>query len=73
MLDLGEASPEKLPELSTDEKIVLALLQRQGGRTADELMAESGLDFAALQSCLLTLSAAGLAVFAGLRDRKSVV
>ena len=65
MLDLGEASPARLPELSTDEKIVLALLQRQGGRTADELMAESGLDFAALQSCLLTLSAAGLAVFAG--------
>lgn len=66
MLDLEEGlPPPKPPELSTDEKIVLALLQRQGGRTADELMAESGLDFAALQGCLLGLSAAGLAVPAG--------
>lgn len=64
MLDLG-APPEDPPELSTDEKVVLALLQRQGGRTADDLMAESGLDLAALQGCLMALSAAGLAVPAG--------
>lgn len=65
MLDLGESVPNAAPELSTDEKIVLALLQRQGGRTTDELMAESGLDLATLQGCLMTLSAAGLAVPAG--------
>ncbi|MDO4785538.1 MAG: DNA-processing protein DprA [Fretibacterium sp.] len=65
MLDLGESAPNAAPELSTDEKIVLALLQRQGGRTTDELMAESGLDLATLQGCLMTLSAAGLAVPAG--------
>ena len=64
MLDLGEAPPPS-PALSTDEKVVLALLQRQGGRTADELMAESGLELATLQGCLMSLSALGLAVPAG--------
>ena len=48
-----------------DEKVVLALLQRQGNRTVDELLSESGLDFATLQTCLMTLSASGLAVSGG--------
>ncbi|MCR4818563.1 MAG: DNA-processing protein DprA [Fretibacterium sp.] len=53
------------PELSTDEKIVLALLQRQGSRTMDDLLAESGLSFTVLQTCLLTLSANGLVISSG--------
>ena len=53
------------PELTTDEKVVLALLQRQGSRTMDDLLSESGLSFPALQACLLTLSANGLAISSG--------
>ena len=65
VLDLEDAPPRPAPELSVDEKIVLGLLQRQGNRTMDELLAESGLDFATLQTCMLTLSANGLAVASG--------
>ena len=54
-----------VPELSADEKVVLALLQRQGNRTVDELLSESGLDFATLQTCLMTLSASGLVLSGG--------
>ena len=38
---------------------------RTTGGAADELMAESGLDLAALQGWLMALSAAGLAIPAG--------
>ena len=68
VLDLGDAPQAEAPAqvaLSTDEKVVLALLQRQGNRTADDLMAESGLDFATLQTCLMALTANGLAVSGG--------
>ena len=64
VLDLEE-TPRPQPALSTDEKVVLALLQRQGGRTMDELLAESGLDFVTLQTCMMTLSANGLAIVSG--------
>lgn len=60
-----EDSPRLAPTLSTDEKIVLGLLQRQGGRTADELLAESGLDMASLQTALMTLTAARFVTSSG--------
>ncbi|NLL36314.1 MAG: DNA-protecting protein DprA [Fretibacterium sp.] len=63
LIDFGPPNPA--PALSTDEKIVLSLLQRQGGRTVDELLAESGLDFPVLQTCLLELAAAHLIVPSG--------
>ena len=65
VLDLDEPAARPQPPLSTDEKVVLALLQRQGGRTMDELLAESGLDLVTLQTCMMTLSASGLAVVSG--------
>ena len=46
--------------LSTDEKVILELLRRQGGRTLDDLLAESGLGMPALQMSLINLSANGL-------------
>lgn len=66
VLDL-ETTPEArvAPALSTDEKVVLGLLQRQGSRTMDELLSESGLDFATLQTCLVSLSASGLILPSG--------
>ncbi|MBR1673231.1 MAG: DNA-processing protein DprA [Fretibacterium sp.] len=68
-LEVGEeaAAPRHAPapELTTDERVLLAVLQRQGGRTMDDLLAESGLDFVTLQTCLMTLSANGLAVSSG--------
>jgi DNA-binding IclR family transcriptional regulator len=39
---------------------VLELLRRRGGRTLDDLMEESGLNFVEAQSCLATLCAANL-------------
>ncbi|MCR5346790.1 MAG: DNA-processing protein DprA [Fretibacterium sp.] len=69
MLDLSpqeENSPKPAaPELTTDEKLLLALLQRQGSVTMDDLLAESGLSFPVLQTCLMTLSANGLAISSG--------
>ena len=46
--------------LSASEKSVLELLRRKGGRTLDDLMAESGLGFVEVQSCLAALCAANL-------------
>lgn len=61
----GPSPKRAIPELSTDEKVVLSLLQRQGSRTMDDLLVESGLSFPVLQTCLLTLSANGLAISSG--------
>ena len=47
-------------ELSDDDKIIYSLLQRQGGRTLDELIIESGLDVVTVQSALMSLEADGL-------------
>ncbi|MBQ9564063.1 MAG: DNA-processing protein DprA [Synergistaceae bacterium] len=61
-LDVASTAPAAPPpNLSTDEKIVLELLNRQGNRTMDSLLSESGLNFAALQTCLMSLLAKGLA------------
>ena len=59
-LPLEEPAPAPAVSLSTDEKIVLELLQRQGNRTLDSLLSESGLDMPTLQTCVITLSANGL-------------
>lgn len=50
------------PELSDNEKIVYSILQKQGGRTIDDLLIESGLDFVSLQDVLLELEAEGLII-----------
>lgn len=65
LINFGDETINTSPVLTTDEKIVLALLQRQGGRTSDELLAESGLDFTTLQTCLMTLTAERLAIPSG--------
>jgi DNA processing protein len=62
LLDFGEPSPLSLSE---NEKLVLGLLQRRGGRTLDDLMSESGLGFVDMQSCLATLSASSLVYASG--------
>jgi len=64
ILNLGEDAPAAHP-LSEQEKFVLELLQRRGGRTLDDLMEESGLGFAEMQSCLATLSASNLVYSSG--------
>jgi DNA-binding IclR family transcriptional regulator len=51
--------------LSENEKLVLSLLQRKGGRTLDDLMNESGLGLADMQSCLATLCASSLVYSSG--------
>ncbi|MDR1875544.1 MAG: DNA-processing protein DprA [Synergistaceae bacterium] len=53
------------PELTENEKNVLGLLRRRGGRTLDDLMEESGLGLTDVQSCLATLCASGLACASG--------
>ena len=54
-LNLDEA-----PELSDEAQAVYSLLQRQGGRTADEIVMESGQDFMSVNSSLMELEAEGL-------------
>ena len=48
------------PDLSDEEKIIYSLLQRQGGRLADDLTMESKLDFMTVQEALMNLEADGL-------------
>jgi DNA processing protein len=63
LLDFGEGEPSFTAPpaaLSANEKALLELLRRKGGRTLDDLMAESGLGFVEAQSCLVALSAANL-------------
>ncbi|MDR1977835.1 MAG: DNA-processing protein DprA [Synergistaceae bacterium] len=62
LLDFGGGPPLCLSE---DEKLVLGLLQRKGGRTVDDLMDESGLGFVEMQSCLATLCASSLVYASG--------
>ncbi|MDR2180958.1 MAG: DNA-processing protein DprA [Synergistaceae bacterium] len=62
LLDFGEPAPLSLSE---NEKRVLGLLQRRGGRTLDDLMNESGLTFVDMQSCLATLCASSLVYASG--------
>jgi len=50
---------QQLP-LSDKDKLVLALLQRKGNRTLDDILEESKLGFVEAQLCLATLCAAGL-------------
>ena len=50
------------PELSDDDKIIYSLLQRQGGRTLDDLLMESKLDVITVQTSLMTLEADGLII-----------
>jgi DNA processing protein len=55
-----EFGPAASPALSADEEKLLELLRRRGGRTLDDLMAESGLGLAETQSSLTVLCASGL-------------
>lgn len=48
------------PELTDEEKIVFSFLQRNGGRTTDELMIEVGLNVWEVQTALTDLEAEGL-------------
>ena len=60
--DTGSSLNIKTPELNDEEKIVYSLLQRHGGRTIDEILIESGLDFINVQSALIELEADGLII-----------
>ncbi|MDR1740305.1 MAG: DNA-processing protein DprA [Synergistaceae bacterium] len=55
------AKPETPPDppMSGDEQRVLEILKSKGGRTADEIMAESGLGLQSVQAALATLLAYG--------------
>ncbi|MBR0257889.1 MAG: hypothetical protein IJQ58_09155, partial [Synergistaceae bacterium] len=55
--DSEAANTTTPPELSDDAKAVYSLIQRYGGRTADELLTDSGLDFMAVQSAIMELQA----------------
>ncbi|MBQ7544996.1 MAG: DNA-processing protein DprA [Synergistaceae bacterium] len=61
-LSLGLGEP---PELSEDAQAVYSLLQRQGGRTADEIVRETGQDFVSVNSALMELEAEALITNAG--------
>ena len=50
------------PDLSDDDKIIYSLLQRQGGRLIDEIIAESKLDASSVQFSLMSLEAEGLII-----------
>ena len=54
--DSEAANTTTPPELSDDAKTVYSLIQRYGGRTADELLTDSGLDFMAVQSAIMDIS-----------------
>ena len=62
LLSFGKTGPACL---SGNEKLVLGLLQRKGGRMLDDLMRESGLGFVEAQTCLATLCASGLVYASG--------
>ena len=49
-------------KLTDNEKIIYALLQRQGGRTQDEIVIETGLDFLDIQEGLMNLEAEGVII-----------
>ena len=53
---------EELPpiELSDTEQVIYSLLQKQGNKLLDEIIAESGLDEDDIQDALMTLQAEGL-------------
>ena len=53
------------PVLDDSEKTVYSLLQRMGTKTDDEIMIESGLDFADISMVLMNLEAEGLIVSTG--------
>lgn len=53
---------KKQPELSDHEKKVYTLIQRQGNRTTDEILSETGLDLIIVQSAILSLEAEGLII-----------
>ncbi|MDR1377919.1 MAG: DNA-processing protein DprA [Synergistaceae bacterium] len=63
LLNFGEEASE--PRLSEKEKLLLELLRRKGGRTLDDLLAESGLSFVEIQMCLAVLTASNLAYSSG--------
>jgi DNA processing protein len=65
LLDFGGDAAAPAVSLSANEKTVLDLLRRRGGRTLDDLMGEGGLNFVDAQSCLATLSAANLVYSSG--------
>ena len=60
--DSPQPTTKQAPELTDNEKIIYSLLQRQGGRLADELVNESGLDFMDIQEALMNLEAEGLII-----------
>ena len=53
------------PELSDDEKVIYALIQKNGHRLLDELIAESGKEIGDVVSAIVMLQAEGLVVEAG--------
>lgn len=66
-LDIPDDAPQQPPrELTGDEETLMNILSRQGNRTADDLLAESGLDFVTVQTCLMSLSADGLIAESGM-------
>ena len=50
------------PEMSDDDKVIYALLQKKGNRLLDELISDSGMDAVDVQSALIMLQAEGLVV-----------
>ncbi len=64
LLDFSEPAPPA-PPLTDAEKSILALLQRRGARTLDDLMEESSLGFVEIQIALTTLCASGVAYASG--------
>ena len=56
-----EPKPAKTaPTLTDNEKIIYAILQKQGARLTDDITTESGLDFMDVQEALMNLEAEGL-------------
>ncbi len=58
----GHENEKQSVNLTDDEKIIYSLLQRQGGRTQDEIIIESGLDFMIVQEALMELEVKGLII-----------
>ena len=58
--DDESVSTNAMPELGDDEKVIYSLLQKKGQVTLDELIAESRIDAADVQSALIMLQAEGL-------------
>ena len=62
-LNFDEPAPKySAPVLSDEEKIIYSLIQRQGGKLADEILNESKLDFMTMQEALMNLEANGLII-----------